>query len=273
MIDLHCHSKYSDGLLTPHALITKALENDVKTLALTDHDTVAGLDDLHKAAEGKPIRIIDGIELSTRFKLVDIHILGLNIDRKNEALLQLIQRQEEARRVRAQQISEKLKALKIDDAYQQVVDIVGHERIGRPHYAKLLLDLGLVKDLQDAFKRYLGRGKLAYVPTVWNSIEDVVSGIVQAGGCAVIAHPFKYVLTRTKLHALIIAFKLAGGKGIEVISGMMTPALILDAAALCQRFQLLASTGSDYHGTGISRVDLGKQAALPETCIPIWEHL
>ena len=270
--DLHCHSSYSDGILSPQALLTKAIENEVQVLALTDHDTIAGLSSLHAAAQGLPIRIIDGIEFSVRFKTMDIHIIGLNIDRHDSNLQALITQQEQSRIVRAQEIGERLAQIKVKDAYQKVVDKVGHACVGRPHFAKLLVEEGLALDMQQAFKRYLVRGRIAYVPTEWLDIDAAVRGIVQAKGCAVIAHPFKYSLTRTKLHALINQFKLAGGQGLEVVSGMMTPALILDAAGLCKRFELYASSGSDYHGEGLSRVGLGRQQQLPDSCTPIWHN-
>lgn len=270
--DLHCHSSFSDGLLSPEALLAKAIENEVQCLALTDHDTIAGLPSLHAAAQGLPIRIIDGIEFSVRFKTMDVHILGLQINRHDPHLMTLIAQQEQSRIVRAQEIGARLALVKVHDAYQKVVDRIGHPCVGRPHFAKLLVEEGLASDLQQAFKRYLVRGRIAYVPTAWLSIEDVVAGIVQAKGCAVIAHPFKYSLTRTKLHALINQFKLAGGQGMEVVSGMITPALILDAAGLCKRFELYASSGSDYHGEGMSRVGLGRQQQLPDSCTPIWHN-
>ena len=272
MIDLHCHSIYSDGYLSPDELLARAIENNVHVLSLTDHDTIAGLSSLHEAALGQPIRIIDGIELSVRFKTVDVHILGLNIDRNDSSLLALIEKQKQSRIVRAQEIGERLGSLKVTNAYQKIVDRIGHACVGRPHFAALLVEEGLAHDMQQAFKRYLVRGRVAYVPTAWINIDEAVEGIVQAKGCAVIAHPFKYALTRTKLHALINAFKLAGGVGLEVVSGMMTPALIMEAAGLCKRFELYASTGSDYHGDEHSRVGLGKQKPLPDICIPIWHN-
>jgi predicted metal-dependent phosphoesterase TrpH len=131
---------------------------------------------------------------------------------------------------------------------------------------------GVVEDAQAAFKRFLGRGKPAYVPTEWLSLHDAVAVIHQAGGQAVLAHPVKYKLTRTKLNELIRAFKDAGGAGMEVVSGMMMSSDILYIAGLCNRFELLASTGSDYHGDAMSRVGLGQQQLLPAGCTPIWEQ-
>jgi len=272
MIDLHCHSYFSDGLLSPEALLTKALLSSIKLLALTDHDTTMGLDELHRAAAHHPIHIIDGIELSTRWKMQDIHVLGLNIDRTHPLLQACIQIQEERRIIRAVAIGDCLMRLGIPDTYLKACAYAGHQRVGRPHYAHVLVNEGVVKDPQAAFKRFLARGKPAYVPTEWLSLQEVIDVIHQAGGEAVLAHPLKYKLTRTKLNALIRAFKDAGGSGMEVVSGMMMSSQILDIAALCNRFELFASTGSDYHGDTMSRVGLGQQQRLPVSCTPIWEQ-
>lgn len=270
MVDLHCHSHFSDGELSPVDLYNKAKQNGITTLALTDHDTTAGLSELHSILD-KEIKIINGIEFSTRWKKHDIHIIGLNIDLENIALKNLINAQKESRLIRAKHIAEKLEACGLSEAFAKASVIAGHEHIGRPHFAKVLVQEGFAKDMQEAFRRFLGRGRKAYVHTSWISIESAVFGIVQAGGKAVLAHPLKYSLTRTKLTELITDFKLAGGEGIEVVSGLMTGDQIRDMGSLCNRFNLLASTGSDFHGEKQSPVSLGQQARLPLNCIPIWQ--
>ena len=272
MIDLHCHSNFSDGELSPYALINKAIDSKVSVLALTDHDTTAGLTLLHDAVRDFEIKIINGIELSVRWKKYDIHIIGLNIIPDEPGLCAIIAKQNENRIARARQIANCLLGCGVDDAYHKACEIAGHERVGRPHFAQVLVDAGIVRDMQTAFKRFLGQGRAAYVPTAWVSIEDAVSGILQAGGQAVIAHPLKYALTRSKLHELIIEFKSVGGVGMEVVSGQMTAVQVNELAGLCNRFELLASTGSDYHGDTFSRTALGQQRQLPVTCTPIWQQ-
>ena len=272
MIDLHCHSYFSDGELSPVDLFNKAVLARLRILALTDHDTVAGLSSLHEAARDSDITIINGIELSVCWKKYYIHVLGLNINPNEDNIRALILAQNESRIQRALQIADCLKGCGVQEAYQKACDIAGHERVGRPHFAQVLINEGLIQDMQSAFKRYLGQGKAAYVPTVWVSIENAIAAIVQAGGQAVIAHPLKYKLTRTKLHELIKTFKAAGGEGMEVVSGEITTADMMELAGLCTRFDLLASTGSDYHGDTLSRMALGHQRALPVNCIPIWHQ-
>ncbi|PJD93424.1 MAG: phosphatase [Legionella sp.] len=270
MIDLHCHSYYSDGLLSPAMLLERALLSDVKLLALTDHDTTNGVTELLQAAQGHDIRIISGIELSVCWKKYDIHILGLNLNIDDPTLKEVISRQSASRIARGKAIGEALERCNITDAYQKACDLAGHDRVGRLHFAQLLLREGYIQEPKAAFKRYLGKGKIAYVPSSWINLHEAVETIHAAGGQAVIAHPLKYGLTRTKLHELIHDFRAAGGKSIEVVSGDMMVEDIHKMSRLCYVFDLLASSGSDYHGDGISRVPLGRQKLLPNDCVPIW---
>lgn len=270
MIDLHCHSYFSDGVLSPEALLAKAVTAGVCVLALTDHDTIDGLRRLHAAGCHQSIQLIDGIELSVRWKKYDIHVIGLGITPNDANLTDLIAIQTERRIARALQIGECLAHFGVQNAYQKACDIAGHDRVGRPHFAQVLMHEGLVADMKTAFKRFLGDKQRAYVSTSWISLADAVHGIVQAGGRAVIAHPLKYKLTRTKLHELIKDFKHAGGVGLEVVSGEMVDTDVHEMADLCLRFDLLASSGSDYHGDRLSRVALGRQKRLPVHCTPIW---
>lgn len=269
MIDLHCHSHFSDGALSPDSLLEKARNAGIRMLALTDHDTTAGLAPLHDAARNVDINIINGIELSTRWKKHDIHIIGLNINPDDDGLRALIVQQNDSRIARAQQIASCLIDVGVYDAYEKACEIAGHERVGRPHFAQVLVNEGRVPDIQSAFKRFLGRGRGAYVPTAWLSVDAAVEGIIHAGGQAVIAHPLKYKLTRSKLHALIHDFKQAGGVAIEVVSGEMLVSQINELAGICLRFELLASTGSDFHHD-LSRTGLGRQQPLPINCTPVW---
>lgn len=272
MIDLHCHSYFSDGLLSPLALVEKAYHSGIKILALTDHDTVDGIENLLKIQHGFPITLIKGIELSASWKKYDIHVLGLNLDISSPDLNHLITEQNEHRVARSLAIAEKMAALGVEQALEKAYLIAGHKRISRPHFAQVLVNEGKAKDIQTAFKRFLIRGKPAYVHKTWVSLEKAISVVKQASGMAVLAHPLKYALTRTKLHELIAEFKYHGGEGLEVISGEMTPEGIQELAGLCQRFDFFASTGSDYHGQGLSRISLGGQQQLPLNCRPIWHQ-
>lgn len=271
MIDLHCHSSFSDGSLTPEQLIQKASAFNLKCISLTDHDTIAGYSLFKEAGLKANIQVVSGIELSTRWKKYDIHILGYQLN-PNPELMQVIEHQNKSRIDRAKQIAKCLERVGIIDAYEKACEIAGHLRVGRPHFALLLVQEGKARDIKAAFSSYLGRGKVAYVPTPWISIAEAVFAINQSGGQAVIAHPLKYKLTRSKLHELINEFQEAGGTGIEVVSGEMTILQIREMAAIAERFNLLASSGSDYHGEVQSRIKLGQQHALPINCRPIWQE-
>lgn len=271
-VDLHCHSLFSDGTLSPKALLEKAVDAGIHLLALTDHDTISGVPSLCEAAAHQPIRIITGVELSVRWKMHDLHVIGLNIDITSPEFLTLLAQQNEQRTERAKKISISLETLGVQQAYQKACCLAGHERIARPHFAQVLVNEGIVPDIKAAFKRYLTRGRIGYVSTMWLCLDEAVSGILMSGGQAVIAHPLKYKLTRSKLHALIKDFKALGGAGMEVVSGDMQASEIGELAGLCCRFDLFASSGSDYHGDGHSRINLGGQQSLPLTCKPIWEQ-
>lgn len=270
MIDLHCHSYFSDGALSPTELIEKAQKQQIACLSLTDHDTVAGYTELMQAAESTSIKIIKGIELSTRWKKHDLHILGYQIN-PTKSLNALIERQVQSRIDRAKQIGEALVLVGVADAYSKACELAGHNRAARPHFAQVLVNEGKARDMQSAFKQFLVRGRGAYIHTPWISVQDAVEGIATCGGQAVIAHPLKYGLTRSKLHELINEFKEAGGVGIEVVSGEMTVSEINEMAATSMRFHLLASAGSDFHSDTMSRVNLGRQKQLPVNCVPIWQ--
>ena len=270
MIDLHCHSTFSDGLLSPDLLLERAKQNGVRHLALTDHDTVAGVLALQQLPSDPAIQIIPGIELSVQWKKYDVHILGLNINVNEPQLQAIISEQLERRVLRAQAIGQALERCGIADAYAKTCELAGHPKVGRAHYAQLLIKAGYARDMKAAFKTYLSKGKVAYVPVTWINLKSAVHVINAAGGHAVIAHPLKYKLTRTKLHELLQEFKDLGGTGIEVISGDSMAEDSAKLAQLCKKFLLLASTGSDYHGDGLSRVGLGRQKKLPDDCLPIW---
>lgn len=272
MIDLHCHSQYSDGLHTPEELVQMAVSQGVRYLALTDHDSVSGLEAIHEVCSkiDSSLQIINGIELTVSWKKQVLHLLGLHL-LQPEKMKGLIIKQHELRKERARQIAGRLEALGMKNVFEQVQAIAGHDHIARPHFARLLLEKGWVRDIQTAFKRYLTRGKPAYVPTAWVSMEEGVDAIHQAGGLAVLAHPCQYNFTRTKLNECFETLKSCGGDGIEVVSGDSSPKQIKEMKAACDEYDFLASSGSDFHGKGLSKIAMGQQAPLPEGCRPVWQ--
>lgn len=271
IVDLHFHSCFSDGSLTPKELLSRAIDAQINFFALTDHDTIAGVSELHKANTSLKTRVINGVEISVCWRKYDVHVLAYNFDLQNEGLCDLFEIQKKNRISRAHEISDKLEKFGIKEAFFKAEKYSYNGNIGRPHFAKVMLDEGLIRNLSQAFETYLGNNKKAYVPSRWLNLIDVVKIIKNAGGDAVIAHPLKYKLTNTKLRELILDFKSAGGDGLEVVSSDLEYFHINRLADLCNEFTLFASSGSDFHGDNVSRVGIGLQKSLPKNCIPIWD--
>lgn len=267
--DLHSHSTASDGSLPPEALIVRAIDQGVDVLALTDHDGTEGLATAKQAAQNTDLTLISGVEISVTWANGTVHILGLNIDPENRALQQGLTAMRDFRVGRAQEIAKRLDKAGIPDALEGARKHASDVMLGRLHFAKFLVEKNYAKNITDVFKRYLVRNKPGYVPGQWANLSDAVSWITEAGGQAVIAHPARYKITATKLRRLITEFKEAGGVGFEVVSGRHHPEEVKTLARLAEKFELLASCGSDFH-TPDSWAELGKLSALPENCVPIW---
>lgn len=269
--DLHCHSHFSDGALTPDELLLRAKEKGVTTLALTDHDTVAGLAQAQKAAEQQKLNFIPGIELSCQWNNKTFHILGLNIDPNNTELLAGTKQLQDIRIERAKKIAHKLEKKKIPGAFAAVEKAAGTGMLTRPHFARFLLQNNHVNSMQDAFDRYLGQGKSAFVSTQWVELEEAVHWIHAAGGIAVIAHPMRYKLTASWMRRFLSAFKEMHGQGIEVITARSNPDEIRRTVLFAKQFELYGSVGSDFHSPENQWVELGRLAPLPTNIKPVWQ--
>ena len=246
IFDLHTHTDASDGSLTPNDLLILAARNGVDVLSITDHDTVAAYDRVRADLLDR-VRLVRGIELSTTWRGRGIHVVGLNIELHSPVLREGIRRQQAARYERARIISRKLNAFGLDTGFADVQAIAGGNGIGRQHFARHLIDIGAVKDAATAFRKYLGAGKAGDVKTGWASLEEVVDWIRAAGGIAVLAHPAKYKLTWTKLRLLLGDFVAIGGQAIEVVCGPQKEIITRRLASLAVDFDLMASSGSDFH--------------------------
>lgn len=269
LYDLHTHTSLSDGSLCPTELFSLAKKQGVTHLAITDHDTVAAYQSLNTPTE---IQLIPGIELSTLWQGRCIHIVGLNINIKSDAIIEATVHQATARFERAQQIADKLsKVANISNPLEKALALAGKATIGRPHFAEALVEMGVVSSKEKAFRKYLGAGKVGDIKQQWPDIPTTISWIRDAGGTAVIAHPLKYKMTRSKLLNLVDTFTSAGGKAIEVCSGSQQKEATYSLARLCTEKNLLASTGSDFHHPGQSWALPGSQARLPEHCVPVWQ--
>jgi predicted metal-dependent phosphoesterase TrpH len=273
LYDLHCHSTASDGALSPAELVHRAYQHGVTSLALTDHDTTAGLTEARLSADATGIKLIAGIELSANWQDKCFHIVGLGIDPAYAPLAEAIDNLQKIRMERAEKIALKLEKKRITGALEAVKNAAGDGMITRSHFADFLLSQSHVSTQQEAFDRYLAKGKPAYVPTSWAELELAVNWITQSGGVAVLAHPLRYKLTANWMKRLLTAFKNAGGQGIEVITARNNADEIKLAADYAARFELAGSVGSDFHSAANQWVELGRLAPLPKSIKPVWELL
>ena len=272
--DLHSHTKYSDGSLSAQALIALAIERGITHLAITDHDTVQAhlqLTENNNSYATEKINIIKGIELSSQWNNMGVHIVGLNIDIHSTAITTAVKHQTQLRIERVNTIAKKLLQRGFPDITQGAMILAGDGQVGRPHIAQHMVDEGLVSSVGQAFNKYLGAGKVGDISSVWPDLECVIEWINAAGGVAVLAHPSRYKMTRTKRRRLMADFSDAGGQAIEVCAGNQVPGVAEEMAAVCDEFGFHASVGSDFHNPDYKWVKLGQYPSLPKACRPVWE--
>ena len=271
VIDLHCHSTFSDGVLAPRDLLARARDNGVHVLALTDHDGIGGLVDAAAAAQEFGVRLINGVEISVTWAGHTIHIVGLNVDPQCQALRDGLAATRAGRDARGQEIAAQLAAVGIPDAWEGALRYVGNpDLISRSHFARYLVEAGACGSVSEVFQNYLIDGKPGYVPMRWAALNDAIAWIRAAGGMAVVAHPGRYALTDTQFWAFFNQFREQGGEGVEVVTGSHTPDQYGEYADVARRFGLRASRGSDFHCPIESRMDLGGGPPLPSDLVPVW---
>lgn len=268
--DLHSHTTCSDGKLSPQELINLALENNITDLAITDHDTVAAHRQLENIKD-LGLNLISGVEFSGQWAKIGIHIVGLNIDINSEVILKAEAHQNKIRLERLERIAYKLEKRGFSNILEGALEEAGGNQVGRPHIARYMLKEGMVRSISSAFDKYLGAGKVGDVSSLWPDIEDTVEWINQAGGIAVIAHPGRYKMTRSKRIRLIQDFKDCGGSALEVCTGNQPNGMAEDLANICEQYDLMASVGSDFHSPSYQWVKLGRYPRLPKKCRPVWE--
>jgi predicted metal-dependent phosphoesterase TrpH len=272
-IDLHCHSDYSDGALAPSALLGRAAERGVRMLALTDHDTVDGLEAAHTAARHHGIHLIPGVEISVTWNGRTLHVVGLDIDPSNRSLRRGLEEIRVGRLQRAESIGRRLTAIGFGRSFEGALALASTPQIvGRAHFARYLVASGAAVDTKTAFRRFLGEGRPGYVRHRWADLGDAVNWIREAGGVAVLAHPARYKLRVARLRALLEAFRALGGCAVEVVTARGQDAQAVQIASLARECGLLASAGSDFHSPDESWLDLGQVAELPPGCEPVWAN-
>jgi len=257
--DLHMHSSVSDGTLAPAELMQRAADAGVELVALTDHDTIAGLSEARAAAESRGMRFINGVELTADWRGRVVHLVGLNFDTSVAAFETYMQNLMQLRDERAREIARKLHKKGLpEDLYDLARDHAGESQIGRPHFAKALIDLGKVSSMQEAFDRYLGQGTPGDVKATWPSFTQAIDLIVSAGGVVVLAHPTKYNFTFTKIRELMTDLLEAGASGLEVSFPGVTPGHQHELIKLAKQRECYVSAGSDFHSPDQRWTSLGR---------------
>lgn len=269
--DLHAHSTASDGTLAPGELMRRAHAGGVQVMALTDHDTLEGLSEAKGAAGSLGLGFVPGVEVSVTWEGLTVHIVGLGIDKEDAVLQRGLASLRAFRDWRAEEIGRRLEKHGIPGGFEAARALSNGRLISRTHFARYLVELGHAKDLREVFRRFLVSGKPGYVPGQWASLADAIGWVRAAGGEAVIAHPARYRVTRSKLRRLIGEFAELGGVALEVVSGSHSRDDYFTMAHHARDFGLAASAGSDYHGPEQPWIELGRLPELPPGCRAVWQ--
>lgn len=269
-IDLHTHSNCSDGSLRPAALIERAAAAGVQVLALTDHDTVAGLDEAQSAARACGLRLVPGIEISAAWAAQAVHVLGLWIDPASPELRGVLHAQGELRRMRMRKICARLEKLRLPGTELLAAVERNPGLPTRAHLAAAMVAGGHVESHDAAFRRYLSKGKAAHIAAEWPALKTVVGWIRAAGGVASLAHPVRYALSAGARRHLLADFTAAGGTSLEVVTGGNGDQHVDTCAALAVKHGLFGSVGSDFHSPQAAWNPLGRSLKLPDCVTPVW---
>ena len=269
-IDLHTHSNCSDGALTPAELVARAAAAGVEVLALTDHDTVAGLEDADHSAGVHGLRLVPGVEISASWRAQAIHVLGLWIDPASAELRGVLGTQAERRRARMRKICARLEKLGLPGPLL-LAAVEAHPGLPtRAHLANAMVAGGHVSRADEAFRKYLGAGKPANVAAEWPALDVVVGWIRAAGGVAALAHPARYALSAGARRQMLGDFVAAGGGALEVVTGANGAQHVEAVAALAVKYGLMGSVGSDFHDPQLTWNPLGRSLKLPDCVTPVW---
>ena len=272
-VDLHNHSYYSDGVFSPSEVVRFADDAGCDLFALTDHDTTDGISEAQNMADKLSVDLVSGTEISAFWRNMTIHIIGLDIDVNNDILQAGLVHNQQLRKERAEKIALGLWRAGIKDALEKTQALSKTDMLTRTHFAQMLIGEGYCKDMKSVFRRYLTGRKPGGVRVEWKNIDEVVGWIHAAGGLAVLAHPFRYRMTQTKIKNILIDFKEVLGDGVEVVTATSTDEEINLSDQWAQEYKLLSSCGSDYHGWSNQRIQIGRLRDLPNLDNAIWRYL
>lgn len=291
-IDLHSHSTCSDGTNTPSELLARVAQVGIKLFALTDHDTVAGIDEAGRAANQLGVRLINGVEISCTHTLsggygknakIDkiIHVVALNfgdVEQMNQALQAVQDSRHQRGEAMVQNLAKLLHEQEVmseQDLYQKlwqaILQKANHnpKAVGRAHIAQVLYEFGMVSSVQSAFDKYLADNKPAYVPIQTLTMAETIELIHRCGGVAVLAHPTRYKLSSTRIQRLIADFASMGGDGCELPNNEPMSLVDMVSRAIAKH-ELLVSLGSDFHGANMPWRKLGSTAKIRPEQTGVW---
>jgi hypothetical protein len=256
-IDLHVHTSYSDGSYTPAQVVQLAVDADLAAIAITDHDSVDGNAEAFAQGAQLGLEVIPGVEISCNFTPTNVHIVGLFVDPAEDKLAASLEEVREYRRLRNPKILEKLAELGMPITLEEVAAKAGGKTLGRPHIAEVMVDKGYVADFQEAFDKYLAHKKPAYVHRRRISAEEGIGLIHGAGGLAFLAHPGIYALAPSITENMLYKLIRSGLDGVEVYYTDHLPTDTASFKRLAEEYDVLASGGTDFHGTAKPGVDIG----------------
>ena len=270
--DLHNHSYYSDGVLSPKSVVEIASESGCDLFALTDHDTTQGLLEAEKIANKLSLNFIKGVEISSSWSNMGIHIVGLDIDDNSAVLQNGLQHNQSLRIERAEKIAMQLARVGISNAMEKTKALCKKDMLTRTHFAQMLIKEGYCKDMKSVFRRFLVGRKPGGVKVEWRDFKEVIHWIHSARGLAVLAHPLRYSMTNTKIKKMLYEFKEAGGDAVELVTANITKEQIALVSKWITDLNLMASCGSDFHGWANQRNKIGNLVDMPKANIKIWSR-
>jgi hypothetical protein len=256
-VDLHLHTTASDGVMTPSEVVRYAKSKGLRAIAITDHDTIEGLEEGLSEGMRLGFEVIPGIEISAEHSPGSMHLLGFFLDIGNPLLNERLEYLQKARAERNPKIAERLKSLGVDLNYEEVLEASGGGQVGRPHFAQVLLEKRYVRTFQEAFDRFLKKGAPAYVDKFRFSAREAIRFIKEARGLAVLAHPNTLGLEGQKLQDLILRLVGEGLAGIEAFYPEHSALEVAQYKAIAEKYGLLTTGGTDYHGIEKNGVDIG----------------
>ena len=256
-VDLHMHTTHSDGTYLPRDLVRYAQTKGLSCISVTDHDTMSSFEECAEEASKLGIELIPGIEVSAQFEPGTLHILGFFLDRNHPRLKMALEEIQKARRERNPEIIKRLNQLGVKVTLEEVKAESGGKQIGRPHFAKVLVKKGIVKSMEEAFQKYLSKGKPAYIDKRRLSSREAIQRIREAGGIASIAHPKQMKLEEAELTKELARLVEEGLGGIEAYNSCQDRNEAELYRRLAKRFNLFVTGGSDFHGANKPDVDLG----------------